>query len=161
KTIRKPSAAMKVLVLLVVICGAMAHLCLLSPLQRGTMNGINTAGATDCLLTTGPCGGRQPHGYPPLAFKAGSNQTVIFQKNLDHYNKTTPGYFSISFGPAQIALKEFSRVPDRGEPSLYVYTVNVTIPKKPDPFHTIQVVYVTNNTAAPPMFYQCADFQIN
>lgn len=32
------------------------HLCLFSPPQRGTVDGINKAGSADCLLLTGPCG---------------------------------------------------------------------------------------------------------
>lgn len=63
-------------VLMIALCEA--HLCLFNPHQRGSMNGINTAGqlylllvtnhklkscailgSNDCILLDDPCGGRK------------------------------------------------------------------------------------------------------
>ena len=46
--------------------------------------------ATYTHTTTGPCGGR-PAQEPQLALIAGRNFTVVFQKNVSHFNSTNPG----------------------------------------------------------------------
>ncbi|XP_033753956.1 uncharacterized protein LOC117337207 [Pecten maximus] len=137
-----------------------AHMCMLSPPQRGSMIGINKAGANDCILTTARCGGR-PAGHPVMGLKIGSNFTVTFQKNLDHYDKATPGAFHVSIGQERqgTQMKVLTTVPDAGEPSLTLYSVNVTIPSDlvSRQIYVLQTSYVTNNKAAPAVFYQCAD----
>ncbi|KAJ8303503.1 hypothetical protein KUTeg_019899 [Tegillarca granosa] len=42
-------------ILCVLVAVSNAHVCLISPPQRGSMLGLNTAGADDCFLTTAPC----------------------------------------------------------------------------------------------------------
>ncbi|XP_067928604.1 uncharacterized protein [Watersipora subatra] len=153
-----PIKAFGFLVLLCCTATVSAHICLLNPHQRGSMSGINKPAADDCILTTGPCGGRDMDSY--LVLKRESNYTVIFQKNLDHYTQATPGYFSISFSSDEgQTFEEAMKIPDMGEPSLHLYIQEVTLPKlaKGKPHNIMQVVYKTNNPAAPPAFYQCTD----
>ncbi|XP_052714057.1 uncharacterized protein LOC128187678 [Crassostrea angulata] len=150
---------MKVLaVLLSLFAVGHCHLCLLSPPQRGSMSGINTPAANDCILTTGPCGGRQP-GRDATFYGRGENITVTFMKNLDHYNKTNPGKFVISLSERQtVAPKVLATVPDAGEPSLHIYSVKVMAPREPpNTMHFLQVTYEPNNAQAPKAFYQCSD----
>ncbi|OWF52552.1 hypothetical protein KP79_PYT13743 [Mizuhopecten yessoensis] len=137
-----------------------AHLCMLSPPQRGSMMGINKAGANDCILTAARCGGR-PAGHPVMGLKTGTNFTVTFQKNLDHYDKATPGSFQVAIGQERTGteMKNLVSIPDAGEPSLTLYSVNVTIPTGlvSRQLYVLQTAYVTNNKQAPAVFYQCAD----
>ena len=70
-----------------------AHMCLLSPAQRGSMTMFNKAASGDCHLMTSPCGGRAMDDVR-LYLRAGQNFTVVFQKNLDHWNSATPGDFT-------------------------------------------------------------------
>ena len=76
-----------------VFLGCQAHMCLLSPAQRGSMTMFNKAASGDCHLMTSPCGGRAMDDVR-LYLRAGQNFTVVFQKNLDHWNSATPGDFT-------------------------------------------------------------------
>lgn len=145
--------------LMVALCEA--HLCLFNPRQRGTMNGINTAGSNDCILLDNPCGNR-PAMKPTVGIVAGDVFEVVFQKNLDHYNKTNPGMFVVSIGEnsADPKFQEIAMVQDSGTPSLHVYQLNVTFPKMMSDGAVVQVKYVTNNAQAPAVFYQCADIML-
>lgn len=52
------------------------------------------------------------------------------------------GYFSVGFGMDDMAgtFKEVARIPDKGEPSLHLYAVNVTLPSRgAHPNHILQV----------------------
>ncbi|CAH1773927.1 unnamed protein product [Owenia fusiformis] len=150
---------MKVLIVFAcLLVATSAHLCLLSPRQRGSMMGINKPGATDCILLKGPCGERT--GMPTTGVKAGTNFTVLIQKNLDHWDKATPGYFTVSWGLSETSMTMIAKVQDNGEPSLYIYEVEVTAPKSLNDHYIMQVTYVTMNKQAPPVFYQCADFGV-
>merc|ERR1711894_652480 len=128
-----------------------AHLCLINPTQRGSMNGLNTKGSDDCLRLKSPCGGMNPPKDPQVLYRAGSNIAVTFQKNLDHFISTSQG---------KDDMKELARVPDTSDPSLSLYSVPITLPKEAKPWYTLQVVYMTKNDKAPPAFYQCADISL-
>ncbi|KAL3889977.1 hypothetical protein ACJMK2_002289 [Sinanodonta woodiana] len=136
-----------------------AHLCLLTPTQRGNITGINKPGAGDCELLKPPCGGRLAE-KSKIAVRAGENITVIFQKNLDHWNASSPGVFVVAVG-TESSLKTLAEVPDQGEPSLYLYLVSVQLPHSiPKHGLVLQVTYITKNLQAPSAFYQCADISV-
>ncbi|XP_067680655.1 uncharacterized protein [Haliotis asinina] len=148
-----------VLYLFACVAVATAHLCMISPPQRGSMLGINKKGADDCILLAGPCGGRAMG--PAVALSKGQNFTVTFQKNLDHWVKATPGHFSVMFGVETMNLTELVRIPDMGQPSLSLFSVNITIPVvRPGKGYILQTQYVTMNPKAPPTFYQCGDIVV-
>jgi len=159
----KSLIAISVAAILVEVC--IAHICLLSPPQRGSMVGLNTPAAPDCILTVARCGGR-PRTLPALSLHRGQNFTFIFQKNLDHFNKTSPGKFVLSFGTERggTQLRQLLSVDDSDTPSLHIYAMNVTIPTdiQPDPGmeYIIHAVYLPNNSQAPEAFYQCSDIRI-
>ncbi|KAL3858565.1 hypothetical protein ACJMK2_008883 [Sinanodonta woodiana] len=141
---------------LVAVCSA--HLCLINPIQRGSETGINKPGAADCLLLTAPCGGRSKD-KAGVTLTGGQSFTVVFQKNLDHWIKATPGNFVISFGMEGGQLTTLATVMDNGEPSLTLYETVVTIPMMKGNF-ILQVTYNPNNPQAPAHFYQCADVHV-
>ncbi|PIK55140.1 hypothetical protein BSL78_07982 [Apostichopus japonicus] len=106
-----------------------------------------------------PCS-NTPHLGIPFILRAGANFTVTFQKNLDHWLKKTPGHFLISLVDGKVESR-LAMIPDKGEPNLTLYAKNVTMPSAP--LHkplTLQVIYVTMNHDAPPMFYQCSDIEL-
>ena len=121
----------------------------------------NKAGASDCALTMGPCGGRMS-GMNPVMYKAGETITVTFQKNLDHWVKATPGNFKISLMmDGNSTPMASAMLNDMGEPSLHLYSTTLMVPMSAmEGKYMIQVVYNTMNPKAPPMFYQCADVMI-
>ncbi|XP_035658637.1 uncharacterized protein LOC118403890 [Branchiostoma floridae] len=152
-----------VAVFLLFLAGSWAHLCLISPPQRGSMFDINKPASPDCGLTTGPCGQRPALNKTTVVFLSGSRYTVTIQKNLDHYDSSSPGEFTISFRPSRKGgFTLLEKIPDNGEPSLTLYSVNITIPKPTahSDIGTLQAAYVTRNPQAPPVFYQCTDFFI-
>ena len=126
------------------------------------MQDINKAGSNDCLLTSGPCGGR-PAGRYPTYYRPGEKVTVVFQKNLDHWVKSTPGNFTVSLmmeGSSSAIASNI--VTDMGEPSLTIYSATLMIPASAAKGkYVIQAVYNTNNPQAPPQFYQCSDVMLD
>jgi len=135
-----------------------AHLCLLAPPQRGNMTSLNKAASPDCGLTKAPCGGRNVTTHYPIGLGAGEDFEFIWQKNLDHFNATEPGYFSIKIGRSPEHMMEIFRTPDTNASSLALYTKFAHIPREHDEGpHILQATYVTNNPKAPEAFYQCAD----
>lgn len=142
--------------LCVAICSA--HLCILEPKQRGSISGINNPGTDDCILIHGPCGGR-PAETPTTIYKDNGNYTVIFQKNLDHYNKAAPGYFAVTLMSSSFT-KVLAHVSDAGEKSLTLYEPSISLATVPKGTYFLQVTYVTRNPKAPAVFFQCADVQI-
>nr|KAG5698608.1 hypothetical protein BaRGS_027119 [Batillaria attramentaria] len=95
-----------------------------------------------------------------LYLVAGQNFTVVFQKNLDHFDSASPGYWSVSIGKESGTLKELFRTADTATPSLTVYSANITIPEQTGKNMVIQTQYVTKNPKAPAAFYQCADVAV-
>ncbi|XP_035828738.1 uncharacterized protein LOC101858447 [Aplysia californica] len=148
----------KSLFLAAMLCVCQAHLCLISPPQRGSMMNLNTKGSSDCILLKSPCGGREmrEHG---IALTAGERFAVTFQKNLDHFNANKPGYFSISIGHGNETMHELFHTADTSAPSLSLYSTNITIPHMEGPT-ILQARYVTNNDQAPAVFYQCSDVRV-
>ena len=141
---------------------AYGHVCLLSPPQRGSLEGLNTAGADNCGLTTGPCGGKEAR-HDAVTFHREENMTVVFMKNLDHFNSTSPGKFEIALGENNDTLtRPLHSVMDTSDPSLHVYEVSVPVPRlqpppRPGTHYFLQITYTPNHAGAPKEFFQCAD----
>merc|ERR1711907_38718 len=150
------------LLLVLLVAGAQAHLCLLSPAPRTLLGstGLNTAGAGECALTGTVCGGEAPQ-VPYQAVYGGTQ--IVFQKNLDHYNKANPGNFTIEFSllpEPNLSWKMIATVPDTPDKSLSLYSVLSPIPNPNtniSPHGVLRVTYNTNNPQAPPQFVMCAD----
>jgi hypothetical protein len=83
------------------------------------------------------------------------------QKNLDHYEASSPGNFSAYLWSAAGKSTFWGAVPDTPAPTLSLYSVVANIPASTAPGnYTLQTVYATNNQGAPGFFYQCSDVQI-
>ncbi|XP_062566425.1 uncharacterized protein LOC134228738 [Saccostrea cucullata] len=134
-----------------------AHLCLISPAQRGSLAGINKEGNDNCFQVKGPCG-KLPESKDGVIVRPGQMLSVTFQKNLDHFLSSSPGNFTVGFGRAT-TFQTLTTIPDKGEKSLTLYTALVKIPLVKGNY-AIQVIYNTNNPKAPPQFFQCADIMV-
>ncbi|KAH3854029.1 uncharacterized protein LOC127875445 isoform X2 [Dreissena polymorpha] len=162
---------MKVLISSAFFLGLVAlgstHLCLVFPQQRGNVTGLDAAAAPDCYRVTGPCGGMDTAGHVRTVFQEGDMVSITYQKNAGHWVAATPGYFAISLiklsnhGGTLSAPQELKRREDKNEPNLTIFSDAVQLPAGVHGHHIIQVTYVTNNPAAPAVFYQCADVTIN
>lgn len=121
-------AFIRVILISVLSIGTNAHLCLLSPRQRGTMGGLNAAPASDCFLTTGPCGDR-PMGPVQAYIRAGRNHTVVFQKNYSHFMASSPGTLEVNLGVDSAdgigMVENLASWPDMDDDPLTLYTVDV------------------------------------
>jgi hypothetical protein len=151
-----------ILIFLTILATVFSHQCLIAPHQRGTMNNINNAATPDCGLTVGPCGGRTAN-EPGIEIRPAIPFTVTFQKNENHFNPDGPGNFTIDYsmtgdsGPWRI----LSVLPDTNTDPLTLYSQVVKLPiRAHDTTSVLRVTYWTNNPAAPPAFYQCADIVI-
>ena len=140
------------------------HVCLLSPYQRpGYVNDtqLSVKGAGECGLTTYPCGGVAAGSVINSAIMS-ETLTFVMEKNLDHYNATTPGNFTIALWSSNgTYIRDLGHVSDDSRASGSIYQVKVTIPHEVGKSRVIiQATYYTNNPDAPPAFYQCADLAI-
>ncbi|XP_033727706.1 uncharacterized protein LOC117317033 [Pecten maximus] len=155
-------------VFVVIICCAVigvsySHVCLVSPAQRGSLQGINKKGADNCILLKPPCGGRVRQANRTVDLRVGQEYEVVFQKNLDHWKKTSPGFFEILLGQeGSNNYHAFVKIPDNGEPSLTLFTQTIVVPavQWTNQDTILRVIYKTMNPDAPPAFYQCADVRI-
>eukprot|EP01113_Clastostelium_recurvatum_P012696 TRINITY_DN165_c0_g2_i1.p1 TRINITY_DN165_c0_g2~~TRINITY_DN165_c0_g2_i1.p1 ORF type:complete len:166 (+),score=29.79 TRINITY_DN165_c0_g2_i1:52-549(+) len=132
------------------------HLCLIYPMQRTPVGDLNKAGSPYCYFQTGPCG-TTVGAKPTQEFVIGSNLTVVFQKNANHYNSTNPGRWQLNFqtGNEYFSIYDF---PDDNSPDLSWYSLPLAIPSDWTPqAGVLQVVYQTNTVGS---FYQCADVAI-
>jgi len=123
-----------------------SHMCMLQPMQRGALGDPNETANPNCFLTTGPCGARKPQ-PPSIAFVPGSNVTIVFQKNVNHYSASTPNQnFTVSIQTSEVDhFQPLAVIPDSDTPDLTLYTVEVTIPRQTGAYGLIQVVYYAND----------------
>ncbi len=124
-------------ILLAFLATASGHLCALNPLQRGGVNGAQSPAADACGQGTGPCGS-QPAGSPVAAYLTGEAHGIHMLKNLDHYNKTKPGSFSVFLWDAAGKSVRLGQIPDTAAPSLTEYIVDIKVPRVPAGNYTIQ-----------------------
>ena len=119
------------------LASASAHLCALSPLQRGGVFGAQTPAADVCGQGAAPCGAL-PAGAPVVAYLTGEQHRVHLLKNLDHFNKTAPGAFSVYLWDAAGKSTRLGMTPDSAKPSLTEYLVDITVPRVPAGNYTLQ-----------------------
>lgn len=154
-----------IILLLVAVSGAFAHVCLLDPVQRGGFD-ISTPGANACFQPQGPCG-KLPVENPSASLIAGSSYNVLFQQNLNHYNPGWQGTLDVSWGVGfnQNSDANFTIVtvvPDfwaHLQGSQTNFTVAVPVPATPCDHCVLRVRYVPNKPTEP-IFHQCADVSI-
>eukprot|EP00028_Trichosphaerium_sp_Am-I-7-wt_P014963 CAMPEP_0168511774 /NCGR_PEP_ID=MMETSP0405-20121227/2361_1 /TAXON_ID=498012 /ORGANISM="Trichosphaerium sp, Strain Am-I-7 wt" /LENGTH=128 /DNA_ID=CAMNT_0008530067 /DNA_START=124 /DNA_END=510 /DNA_ORIENTATION=+ len=124
------------------------------------MENLNAPASKDCVLLAGPCGGRAA-ANPTVAFAAGKNASIVFQKNLNHWTAGSPGMFEITYNVAgDKDVTVLKTIPDTNSPSLTLYVEEVVIPNRISTHSVIGVQYITKNPNAPAVFYQCADVRV-
>eukprot|EP00026_Physarum_polycephalum_P019856 Phypoly_transcript_22079.p1 GENE.Phypoly_transcript_22079~~Phypoly_transcript_22079.p1 ORF type:complete len:160 (+),score=19.81 Phypoly_transcript_22079:100-579(+) len=147
-------------ILFLCFTSAFAHMCMFSPPQRGALQNVNTANTLDCSWTKGPCGGEYDPEKPYTAFARGTNFTVVWQKNQNHWYSSNPGSFSLSWADSNSPtdFQEIYSFVDTNLPSLTVYSyvldVSAKIPAS-SKSGIFQLVYYCPGINY--NFYQCAD----
>lgn len=114
-----------------------AHLCALNPLQRGGVSGAQKPGADICGQGAAPCGAVKA-GAPVAAYLTGEQHGIHLLKNLDHYNKTDPGSFTVYLWDAAGKSVMLNEVADTAAPSQTEYIVDIKVPRVPAGNYTIQ-----------------------
>ncbi len=114
-----------------------AHLCALNPLQRGGVSGAQKPGADICGQGAAPCGAVKA-GAPVAAYLTGEQHGIHLLKNLDHYNKTDPGSFTVYLWDAAGKSVKLNEVADTAAPSQTEYIVDIKVPRVPAGNYTIQ-----------------------
>jgi len=151
-------------VVIVAAVGAVdAHLCVLAPIQRGNISGLNEVATSNCFLLDAPCGGRPKQDTQML--RGGENFTIIYQYNENHFNETNPGNVTITLVPTdpEESMQVLATIQDDDLPALTLFTVTVSIPAFSAPWSGyIQSVWYTNTYNVLPhlTFYQCSDVLI-
>eukprot|EP01098_Paradermamoeba_levis_P015386 TRINITY_DN779_c0_g1_i2.p1 TRINITY_DN779_c0_g1~~TRINITY_DN779_c0_g1_i2.p1 ORF type:complete len:170 (-),score=58.61 TRINITY_DN779_c0_g1_i2:326-835(-) len=141
---------------------AIAHVCLLSPTPRGGPVDANKEANPDCGLGevfgfSAPCGGK-PSGAA-LNLQAGSNFTIVFEKNEDHWYATAPGFFQINFW-AENNYLTLAKFADSNTPWDHIYQTTVTLPRYLGRGF-LQLIYSTNNPGVKNTnFYHCSDIHL-
>ena len=123
--------------LLAFLATASGHMCAMHPLQRGGVNGAQKPGADVCAQVDVPCGAL-PAGAPVAAYLTGEAHGVHLLKNLDHFNKTDPGSFSVYLWDAAGKSIRLNEIPDTAAPSQTEYIVDIKVPRVPAGNYTIQ-----------------------
>ena len=115
--------ALVLVALVVALCNA--HLCLVNPTQRGvwTEDALNSEADNSCIKLDSPCGGDDA-ADPQVVFEAGANFTLVFQKNLNHYNADAPGNFTVTYfdSPSMKDGTVMFTTADTNTSSLTIYT---------------------------------------
>jgi len=156
-----------VIVILAMLSVSQAHVCMLQPLQRGSLANcvpfVANVANTCCQLApfisasyVAPCGG-VASGQPVAQLKANQAYTVTFVKNEDHWNASPQGNFTVSYYPAGGSPVALSTITDTNSGAGAIYSVSVTTPNiLGNGF--FQVTYWTANPAVgSTTFYQCSD----
>ncbi|XP_050392959.2 uncharacterized protein LOC126811409 [Patella vulgata] len=144
---------------------ASAHICLISPQQRGQID-ISTSGSRTCFKHGFPCGGDSP-AAPQFILEAGQPAFIKWQQNYNHYEVGFPGYMDISYGPVNSTQESqwtvLAVVSDKyvfSQDYQENYTAIVTIPNTPCDHCVLRVRYNAHK-AGEDTFYQCSDVHVS
>ncbi|KNC52861.1 uncharacterized protein AMSG_09013 [Thecamonas trahens ATCC 50062] len=134
---------------------SLAHVCMFNPAQRTALEGVNAPHADACGLMTGPCGGAKPTD-PEVWLMSGQKHTIVFQKNLNHYDAKYPqGGFQISYAEDDSSdFHSLAFIKDTNTSSLTVYTAEITAPTVT---HPTPIVIRTEYIVSFGSFKQCAN----
>jgi hypothetical protein len=118
---------MRVLLVSLLVSVASAHTCLLSPTQRGGLPSSLAVADKACFKTDACI--TKPKEAPTAIFEQGSKIPLVFQKNLNHFNASNPGVWTVYYAQHPTAnFHVLSKFPDTNTDSLTVYSLPVTLP---------------------------------
>eukprot|EP01112_Ceratiomyxa_fruticulosa_P010095 TRINITY_DN265_c0_g1_i7.p2 TRINITY_DN265_c0_g1~~TRINITY_DN265_c0_g1_i7.p2 ORF type:complete len:167 (+),score=44.94 TRINITY_DN265_c0_g1_i7:1054-1554(+) len=145
-----------------------AHICVWEPRQRGELS-IDFPGDPSCYMVDGPpCGGSTP-GNPLTTLKGGSQYTIEFQQNLNHWYPNNPGVIvaDITSSPSNNTWQSFGQAlndyPARDMVTQTNFTISGTVPNFNCVGCVLRVRYISNNPyegSNSNVFYQCSDINI-
>ncbi|CAF3817349.1 unnamed protein product [Rotaria sp. Silwood1] len=146
------------------------HICLWSPMQRGTFD-ISTPGAHSCYHKIAPCGNiNSSSSSPRTSLVAGSKHKVEFQQNLNHYYTIKPGTIDISFAvglnPSENDFTVIHSLSDYNAMNQITQTnfsVEINLPNQPCDECVLRVRYLSNNPLEDDhgtVFHQCSDIKL-
>lgn len=161
---------MKLIVALAALHLGAAHICQISPMQRGGIpgGGAPEAPAThECFHNTGPCGGMDSEA-PAVTLQGGADITVHLQQNLNHYSVGNPGYieWAIAYTPDPTSDGDFQTLGTMSDYDAYHQwtqtnvTMTLKLPEKACDHAVLQARYISNKPTEPQSFYQCSDVAI-
>ncbi len=122
-------------------------------------NGVVIPRSTNPGLKTAPCGG-VARTATSAQLVAGQTITVTWEETIQH-----PGRFEFYFSPAGdanfVLLKSVPDTQDGTNDLPHQYSTTITLPSTPCTACTLQMIQVmTENPAAPSLYFSCADIQI-
>jgi hypothetical protein len=129
-----------------------------------------TPGDHPCYLKDGPCGA-VPSGEPMANLVGGSEFTIKFQQNLNHFYHENPGSlvadFAVGPDPEEGDFSPLGQpIPDYNAMNMITqtnFTVSVTVPNVDCPHCVLRMRYLSNNPKEDDRgttFYQCADVSV-
>lgn len=129
-----------------------------------------TPGEHPCYLKVGPCG-EVASGEPMASLDGGSEFTIKFQQNLNHFYDKNPGSlvadFAVGPDPAEDDFTPLGQpIPDYNAMNMITqtnFTVSVTVPNVDCPHCVMRMRYISNNPKEDDrgtVFYQCADISV-
>ena len=158
--------------LLFLVGAAVAHMCVMEPRQRGTMD-ISSWANPSCFRRV-PCDGDAPAG-PVTTVPAGPGFAVRLQQNANHFSLLAVGFIDVAISAqpsrdpdAWTTLATVQDYPAHDQVTQTNFTIVVSIPDDIGDTAVMRFRYVSlnqdeidpaNNTQA--IFWQCADIKIS
>ncbi|XP_033641584.1 uncharacterized protein LOC117301664 [Asterias rubens] len=140
-----------------------AHICIISPRQRGPFDISHPASST-CIRHGAPCGGMPPE-TPTVKYIGGTTILVKFQQNLNHYEIGYPGYMDVALANNTSDDAHFDIVAVFGDMDEHAqshqrnYTLPLTLPDIDCPHCVLRTRYIAHKPGETP-FLQCSDITI-
>ncbi|CAH1799012.1 unnamed protein product [Owenia fusiformis] len=138
-----------------------AHLCIISPRQRGEFD-ISKGGSPTCFRHGEPCGG-QPPAPPNITYMGGQTVFIKWQQNFNHYSVGFPGYMDIAL--AQSDSANFTLLTVVRDENFHAqdhqqnYTAAVVFPNI-DCDHCVLRMRYQSHKPGESTFLQCSDIRI-
>jgi len=141
------------------------HICIISPHQRGELN-ISHPGDPSCYRKQKPCGNVPPE-QPVVTMHGGSQYTVQWQQNLNHYEPGYPGFMDIAYSTNSSATEDeqffvLAVIPDFNahmQLNQRNFSYTITVPNIQCAQCVLRMRYAPNKPTES-IFYQCSDFAI-
>lgn len=143
-----------------------------SPPQRGGAFEIVIPGQSICYLKQPPCGGVRSE-TPTVTLEGGSDFTLMFQQNLNHFYQENPGRLTADFSESADPTSDAdfypigTDIPDWQGLNMITqsnFTMSVTVPNVDCEHCVLRMRYVSQNPTedhgGSPSFHQCSDVKI-